>query len=131
MGLRMWQGNAVVRQRDDLASLKPLCHKHLLATPSAPHNAPSSAAFGNPAENWQKLSFNSTEQLFCRRVLAGGPAQLTPLLGQGGEGPAVAAGQEVSVRMGYGRHLGCSALCAAHHLQAFNGCMHFLRSNAE
>ncbi|KAI7845100.1 hypothetical protein COHA_001465 [Chlorella ohadii] len=46
-------------------------------------------------ENWQKLAFNSTQQLFCRRVLAGGPAQLAPLLGQGGEGPAVAAGQEL------------------------------------
>ncbi|PRW45224.1 hypothetical protein C2E21_6437 [Chlorella sorokiniana] len=50
---------------------------------------------GDNKENWQKLSFNSTEHLFCRRALAGGPAKLAPLLGQGGEGPAVAAGQEL------------------------------------
>lgn len=60
------------------------------------------------AENWQKLAFNSTQQLFCRRVLAGGPAQLAPLLGQGGEGPAVAAGQEVRV---HGITCFCTSMC--------------------
>lgn len=94
-----------VWQRDDLASLKAPCYTPLLATPSAPHNAPLPLHLTNPAENWQKLAFNSTEQLFCRRVLAGGPVQLTSLLGQGGEGPAVAAGQEVSARARCCRHL--------------------------
>ena len=50
------------------------------------------------AENWQKISFESAAKMFCRSVAPGGDARLTPLMGQGGEGPAVAAGQEVSMR---------------------------------
>lgn len=51
-----------------------------------------------PAENWQKISFESAAEMFCRRVAAGGDARLTPLVRQGAEGPAVAVGQEVSRR---------------------------------
>lgn len=84
------QGNCIykrgqLRQRSMHA---PACLPHC---PTSPHLMHSMYA-----ENWQKISFSSTAQLFCRRVLEGGPATLAPLLGQGCEGPSVAAGQELS-----------------------------------